>query len=191
MARPREFDEEQAIDAAMRAFWAAASYEATSTQDLCEATGLGRSSIYNTFASKHALFERALERYMAQRTGATIELLEGPLPLADKLRTLLWRSVDPEPADPAGCLAVNSIVELGLRDPAIAAALGRDQATRVRALRSAFEAGRRSGELGADRDALALAQFVVTTISGLSVMARSGADRATLEAVATTALTAL
>ena len=63
MARPRKFDEGRALDAAMEAFWAA-GYEATSTQDLCDATGLGRSSIYNTFKSKHDLFERALARYM-------------------------------------------------------------------------------------------------------------------------------
>ncbi|CAM5616019.1 TetR/AcrR family transcriptional regulator OS=Streptomyces alboniger OX=132473 GN=CP975_28210 PE=4 SV=1 [Streptomyces alboniger] len=69
MARPRTFDEERALDAAMHAFWVK-GYEATSTQDLCEATGLGRSSIYNTFSSKHALFRRALARYMdAMNTG--------------------------------------------------------------------------------------------------------------------------
>jgi TetR/AcrR family transcriptional repressor of nem operon len=191
MARPREFDEEQAIDAAMRAFWAEAGYEATSTQALCDATGLGRSSIYNTFTSKHALFERALERYMTQKTGTAIELLESPLPLTDKLRTLLWQAVEPDPADPAGCLVVNSMVELGPHDPEVAAALARDQSVRLRALRAAIEAGQRAGELDPDRDAQALAQFVVATISGLRVLARGGADRATLAAVATTALTAL
>ncbi|NUS02366.1 MAG: helix-turn-helix transcriptional regulator, partial [Nonomuraea sp.] len=59
MARPRTFEEDRAVEAAMRAFWDA-GYEATSTQDLCAATGLGRSSIYNTFAGKRDLFERAL-----------------------------------------------------------------------------------------------------------------------------------
>ncbi|HEY4569169.1 MAG TPA: TetR/AcrR family transcriptional regulator, partial [Kribbella sp.] len=43
----------------MRLFWTS-GYEATSTQDLCAATGLGRSSVYNTFTSKKALFQRTL-----------------------------------------------------------------------------------------------------------------------------------
>src|SRR5690606_8821359 len=63
MARPRTFEEEQALEAAMRAFWRR-GYEATSTQDLCAATGLGRSSVYNAFDSKRELFTRALRRYM-------------------------------------------------------------------------------------------------------------------------------
>lgn len=77
MARPRTFDEGRALDAAMHAFWAN-GYEATSTQDLCEATGLGRSSIYNTFSSKHDLFKRSLARYIELMTVPQIELLEDP-----------------------------------------------------------------------------------------------------------------
>ena len=47
----------------MHTFWAN-GYDATTTEDLCAATGLGRSSIYNTFTSKHELFRRALLRYV-------------------------------------------------------------------------------------------------------------------------------
>src|SRR4051812_2610114 len=103
MARPRQFDEERAVDAAMRAFWTA-GYEATSTQDLCDATGLGRSSIYNTFTSKHDLFERALRRYMATKNTATFALLDGDESAMDKMRTLLQQVVDAPEDDPLGCL---------------------------------------------------------------------------------------
>lgn len=188
--RPREFEEDRALDAAMRAFWAA-GYEATSTGDLCAATGLGRSSIYNTFHSKRDLFERALRRYMTERTDALEELLGGPAPLRDKVRTLLWHTVEAPPDDPLGCLVVNSVVELGPRDEDIAALLRADQDRRFAALHGALVAGRAAGELDADKDPTALAHFVMASINGMRVMARGGADRATLASVATTALAAI
>ena len=171
----------------MLAFWGA-GYEATSTQDLCAATGLGRSSIYNTFASKHDLFERALRHYVDERNVALAELMNGDLPVKEKVRTVLWWAVEPDPDEPLGCLVVNSLVELAPRDPEIAEFLRRDNDKRLRVMRAAFELGRSRGELGADQDPLTLAHFVFATVSGLRVAARGGADRAALESIARTAL---
>ncbi|MEO3869157.1 TetR/AcrR family transcriptional regulator [Nonomuraea sp. B12E4] len=187
MARPRKFEEERAIEAAMRAFWRA-GYEATSTQDLCVATGLGRSSVYNTFASKHDLFEKALRHYMDEQFLILTDLMDGDLPVREKVRAVLWRAVDPDPDDPAGCLVINSLVELAPRDPEVAELLRRDNERRMEIMRSAFELGRARGELAPDRDPPTLAHFVVATVSGLRVAARGGADRPALEAVANTAL---
>lgn len=175
------------MDAAMRAFWSA-GYEATSTQALCEATGLGRSSIYNTFASKHDLFERALRRYMTVKNTATFELLDSDLNAKAKMRALLWQVVDAPESDPLGCLVVNSMVELAPHDPQIAATLREDQRRRLAALRSALESGRRAGEIDANKSADELAHFLNATIAGMRVAARGGADRDALIAIATTAL---
>jgi AcrR family transcriptional regulator len=190
MPRPREFEEDRALDAAMRAFWSA-GYEATSTQDLCAATGLGRSSIYNTFHSKRDLFERALTRYMAERTDSTLALLAERRPVREKIRTLLRHTADAPDDDPLGCLVVNSMVELGPTDEHVAALLRADQDRRFSALRDALAAGRAAGEIAKDKDLAALALFVMSSINGLRVMARAGADRATLESVAEVALTAI
>ncbi|MEQ4719906.1 TetR/AcrR family transcriptional regulator [Nonomuraea sp. B19D2] len=187
MGRPRKFEEDRAIEAAMRAFWSA-GYEATSTQELCAATGLGRSSIYNTFASKHDLFEKALRRYMEQRNAALAELLDADLPLKEKIRTVLWWAVDPDPGEPPGCLVVNSMTELAPHDPQIAALLRRDNDRRRQMVRAAIETGRARGEIDPDKDPLALAHFVFATVSGLRVAARGGTDRDGLESIAKTAL---
>jgi len=173
MGRPKEFDEELAVDSAMRAFWAA-GYEATSTTDLCAITGLGRSSIYNTFVSKQDLFDKALRRYMAVKDATTAELLDGPRPVREKVRTLFDQVIDADPGDPLGCLVVNSLVELAPRDRRTANLLRRNQDKRF--------------ELPADRDPDELAHFVLATISGLQVSARGGADRAVLRAIANAAL---
>lgn len=189
MGRPRKFEEERAVEAAMRAFWRA-GYEATSTEDLCTATGLGRSSIYNTFASKRELFVKALLRYMEQREAALAELLDGDLPLQEKMRTVLWWAVDPDPGEPPGCLVVRSMTELAPHDPEIAGLLRRDNDRRREMLRAAIEAGRARGEIDPGKDPVALAHFVFATVAGLRVSEQGGTDRSGLELVARIALDA-
>ncbi|MET9547155.1 TetR/AcrR family transcriptional regulator [Streptomyces sp. NPDC006627] len=196
MARPRTFDEERALDAAMHAFWAN-GYEATSTQDLCEATGLGRSSIYNTFSSKHDLFRRALARYMETMNASQIDILEDvERPGLERVRALLARVIEGEfehrkDGHSIGCLTVNTTVELAARDPEAAAMLERDLAARLTMLRTAIRSGQRGGEITAERGADTLARYVNAVIGGMRVAAQGGADRATLEAIAETALDAL
>ncbi|MCL3992607.1 TetR/AcrR family transcriptional regulator [Streptomyces lavenduligriseus] len=196
MARPRTFDEEQALDAAMRTFWRK-GYEATSTEDLCAATGLGRSSIYNTFKSKHALFQRALDRYMTTMNAGQLAVLEDPaLSGADRIRALFARVLDGDAENrptgrSLGCLGVNTIIELAGRDAVAAGMLERDTAHRLDALRAVVEAGRRDGSITSSRDAGDLARFLNATIAGLRVSAQGGADRAALDAIAAIALDAL
>ncbi|MER5303540.1 TetR/AcrR family transcriptional regulator [Streptomyces lasiicapitis] len=197
MARPRTFDEERALDAAMRAFWAN-GYEATSTQDLCEATGLGRSSIYNTFTSKHDLFRRALARYIDVMSVPQAEILEdAERPGLERIRALFARIVDTEfdyredDERSIGCLTVNTVVELARRDPEAAALVERDLDFRLGLLRVALEAGRRDGTVTTGRDPDTLARFINATIGGMRVSAQAGAGRAVLESIADTALDAL
>lgn len=196
MARPRLFDEERALDAAMHAFWVN-GYEATSTQDLCEATGLGRSSIYNTFHSKHDLFRRALARYVASMTTAQVALLgdaeRAPL---ERVRDLFARIVQQEFAQRRdgrgiGCLTVNTVVEMAGRDEEADRLLEHDLAQRLTALRAALEEGQRAGEIATDRTADELARFVNAVIGGMRVSGQGGADRQALEGIAATAMDAL
>ncbi|MGW7070232.1 TetR/AcrR family transcriptional regulator [Streptomyces sp. NPDC054855] len=196
MARPRTFDEERALDAAMHAFWAN-GYEATSTQDLCEATGLGRSSIYNTFSSKHELFRRALARYMDSMTSIQVEILEdAERPPMERLRALFRRVIDSEfecreDGHSLGCLTVNTTVELAGRDPEAAEMLAGDLAVRLAAISSVIRTGQSSGDITSTRDAGDLAHFLNAAIGGMRVSAQGGVDRATLTAIADTALDAL
>jgi TetR/AcrR family transcriptional regulator, transcriptional repressor for nem operon len=188
MARPRTFDEDRAVEAAMKLFWTS-GYEGTSTQDLCEATGLGRSSIYNTFSSKRDLFDRALRRYMETKTATQLELIQrSDLPIRERVRRILWDAVEPEPADPPGCLVVNSLIELAPHEPEIAEVLDRDHAVKIETLTAAFRAAQAAGEVDRDHDPTGLADYVFVVLSGLRVAARSGATQAAQEAVVASAL---
>ncbi|MEU6641619.1 TetR/AcrR family transcriptional regulator [Saccharomonospora sp. NPDC046836] len=190
MPRPREFDEAAAVESAMHAFWDN-GYEGTSTAQLCAATGLSRSSIYNAFNSKHALFRLSLQHYMANATQARIDLITADRPVRDKLREMFTNTIDDACHSPRGCLAVNTAAELGGRDEEISNDLRRDTERLIDAVRQAIEAGQHAGELDKDKDALALAQFLHAASGGLRLLARSGADRAALENAAAIALAAV
>ncbi|WP_350276293.1 TetR/AcrR family transcriptional regulator [Kribbella sp. HUAS MG21] len=188
MPRPRTFDEDRAVDAAMRVFWTA-GYEATSTQDLCRATGLGRSSIYNTFSSKRDLFDRALRRYTAQFTAVQLEVIQDAgLPIRERVRRILWAAVEPEADDPAGCFVINTIVELGPKDAEIVELLDRDHELKLAALTTAVKAAQATGEVDPEQDAAGLATYVFTVLGGLRVAARRGASADTQRAVVEAAL---
>lgn len=191
MPRAKEFDPDGAVDAAMRVFWEK-GYQGTSAQDLCDCTGLGRSSIYATFASKRALYLRALRRYdaiMAERREA---LLTSQAPLADRLRTVLTSVIDDELGDgPHGCFALNAAVEFGGRDAQVTElAEGSFQRLRT-ALRGAITVARAAGELCTDADPAALADHVHCSMNGLRIMARTTRDRARLTSVRDTILATL
>ncbi|WP_245761094.1 TetR/AcrR family transcriptional regulator [Saccharopolyspora shandongensis] len=190
------FDEERALEAAMRTFWAN-GYEATSTQDLCEATGLGRSSIYNTFSSKHDLFMRALTRYINTTSAVQLAILEDSgRSEVDRIRALFAVIVDTELENRRdgrsfGCLTVNSTVELAGRDPEAAKLLDRDTEARLAGLQAVIEAGQRDGGIASARDADSLARFINAVIGGMRIAGQAGADRAVLESIAETAMDAL
>ncbi|EID56183.1 TetR/AcrR family transcriptional regulator [Saccharomonospora xinjiangensis] len=191
MPRPREFDEDTAVAGALRAF-RATGYEATSTQELCEATGLGRSSVYNAFGSKHELFRRALHRYFDDVLRHFRALVAEQRPARETFRAVFTSVLDDEAGpDAPGCFAVNTASELGGRDPAITKALHRHGEEMISLYTEIVERGQRDGELKSDATPEAVAQFVFATVGGLRVLARNGFDRTALENVAERALAAL
>ena len=116
MARPREFDEEAVLDAAMQCFWAR-GYESTSVKDLIERTGLTAASLYNAYGDKRTMFRTALDRYIESSIGVRLRRCEA-LPPRDAIRSffddILRRSLGDR--DRKGCMIVNSALEMAPRD---------------------------------------------------------------------------
>ncbi|MBE1494947.1 AcrR family transcriptional regulator [Amycolatopsis lexingtonensis] len=191
MARPREFDETAAVEKAMHAFWEH-GYEATSTQDLCAATGLGRSSVYNTFTSKRALFGRSLAHYTSTQLGKRQAVLDGPGTAAERLTAVLDQAIedDLEPRR-RGCLVVNTLAELGVPDDEVGAALRNDTDRNLAMFAECVREGVLDGSLRDSLDPAAVAEFLLGTTSGLRVMARRGTSRDSMHAVADIALSAI
>jgi TetR/AcrR family transcriptional repressor of nem operon len=191
MARPREFDESVAVESAMHAFWDR-GYEATSTQDLCEATGLGRSSVYNTFTSKRALFRRTLTHYSARGLAGRKAVLDGPGTAAERIAAMLGALIDEElEHGRRGCLVVNTLAELGTPDDEVGEALRSDTEHQLALLTECTREGVLDGSLQPGRDPADVAEFLLSTISGLRLISRRGASGEAMHAVADLALAAV
>jgi TetR/AcrR family transcriptional repressor of nem operon len=192
MGRPKQFDHEEALDKAMRLFWRQ-GYSATSVQDLVEATGLHRSSMYGTFGNKQRLFLAAIDRYVAQVSAARLERLRGPGPAKAAIRDYFGAMLDFARRDGEilGCLLTNSAVEIAPHDAEIAASLRTSLAAVEDALFEVIRRGQEQGEIAADKDARSLARFLLGVVQGLRVLMRARSDEAHLHAVVETALATL
>lgn len=170
--RPREFDELAVLDAAMVLFWEQ-GYEATGIAELSDRCGIGRQSMYNAFGDKKALYMQALDRYSCERIGGIVDLLEAPGSPLDNVRALLdaWEEYWEDP-EFRGCLMVNSMAELGVRDLEIKTQLDRMLQKMEDAIYNALHRAQERGELPADRDARALARTITITGQGLAVVGK-------------------
>lgn len=115
MARPRSFDEQQVLDAAMHAF-RRAGYRNLSIVDLEKATGLRTSSLYQAFGDKPGLFRRALDHYVASYVTPRLTTYAGPEATLDDLEQLFLTLFRPPMDDGYGCLVANSAAEFGSGD---------------------------------------------------------------------------
>lgn len=192
VARTKGFDPDTAVDRALEVFWSN-GYAATSAQDLVDGTGLGRGSLYNTFTSKHALYEQVLRRYHDRNTRDDVAVLDGPGPLRERLREMLLGVVESELGDPTrrGCLAVNAAIELAGRDDAVTTEVARVFDRVEDALHAAIVRAQAAGELDGGRDARALARFLLGAIYGLRVLGKATRDRGRLVDIVETTLAAI
>ncbi len=170
VGRPREFDEEQALEAAMDVFWEK-GFEATSMADLCAATGLHKGSLYQAFGDKHALFMRALKAYADREfheTAAVAFAHESPLA---SIRAVVG-AVCKEALEGKGCLMINSLVELAPHDPEVHKAVGAEGERRLRVLTDLLEKARQAGEIRSELDASMLARQLMIAFAGSAAMAK-------------------
>src|SRR5438477_12528580 len=122
MARPREFDEAAALEAAVACFWSR-GYEATSVRDLAASMGLSAPSLYNAYGDKHALFVQALEHYLDHATRARIRRFEESLAPKEAVRRFIEEIIDRSVDDRErrGCFLINSALEIAPHDAKLGA----------------------------------------------------------------------
>jgi len=170
VGRPREFDIEFALDAAMQQFWRK-GYEATSMADLMAATGLHKGSLYGTFGDKHSLFLQALKRYLWNMDRTETEALKGAKTPLDGLCCVghaMIDLVDDEGDAPKGCMAVNAIVEMAPDDDEVKKLMDQHVQSMRSSIVAAVTAAQEAGQMTKDRPAEVIAGMIMTFVSGLS-----------------------
>ena len=129
--RPREFDLDSALEAALQTFWKR-GYESTSLDDLTEAMGISRSSFYAAFGSKHDVLIKSLTRY-SDRGFATLSAIAVTASTPQRAVRAIVEAIAGYTTSDAGCFLVNTITELAPQDPQVTA-IGEAQVDRLERL---------------------------------------------------------
>lgn len=189
MARPRQFNEADLLDAATELFWSK-GFDSTSVEDVSQATGVGNGSIYGAFGSKRGLFLAAFERYCERRARFIRDTVLGaPGSARTAVRVLLQAVVDDCAAYPdrRGCLMINSIAQLGVRIPEVAAIGTRTTTAMEHAVAERLR--RTPGSDGADLSAIS--GNIIVVAQGLIQLSRLGTPSERLRDIADVSCTAL
>jgi AcrR family transcriptional regulator len=188
MGRPREFNTDKALEQALHVFWRQ-GYEGTSINDLTQAIGITKPSLYAAFGNKEELFRKALDRYIDGPAGY-VQLAMAKPTVREVVEHLLLGAADAvtNPENPPGCLAVQAALCCGDAAESIKQELMSRRANGEDDLRKRFERAVAEGDLPADTDAGDLARYISAILQGMAVQAAGGASRDELQKIARMAL---
>jgi len=182
--RPREFDIDEALAAALRVFWTK-GYEGASLTDLTEAMGVTRPSLYAAFGNKEALFRKALDLYEREKLAYVGEALKAPTSRGVAER-LLRGALEMQTSDsePKGCMRVSC----GPEAESIRSDLMARRLSSQRAMCDRMQRAKDDGDLPDDTNVEGLCAYLGAILQGMSIQAGSGATKEQLQALVETSL---
>lgn len=188
MARPREFDERAVLVAAQSAF-RTKGYAGTSLQDLMDATGLGKGSLYAAFGDKRGLYLRVLEEYAREAAAGVGDALERPRAIEALHKHLL--AIARASTTGPSCLLASSAAELAAVDvdvgQCVQDAFDQLDSSFARAVAQAQD----EGDVDADANASALGGLLLAVSRGLEALGQAGVPEASLVRTAEAAIAGL
>ncbi|MGA9650971.1 TetR/AcrR family transcriptional regulator [Pedobacter sp.] len=177
MARTKDFDENEVLAKAIQLFWHK-GYNATSMQDLVDALGISRSSLYDTYTDKHTLFIKALESYQLAGNEKINEIVDQSVSAKQTVIKLMEMATNELVGDKQqkGCFMVNAEVEVAPHDQEVGKLVCQNEQQMETAFFQVIKKGQQSGEIKNTQDALVLAKFVFNAVKGMQVTAKSSPD---------------
>ncbi|MCP3822714.1 TetR/AcrR family transcriptional regulator [Streptomyces sp. A3M-1-3] len=189
--RPRTFDRDAALHAAMVVFWEH-GFEATSMSDLTKAMGINSPSLYAAFKSKEELFRETVELYENTEAEAPHRALIEEPTARGAVEALLRESVVRFTMEgrPSGCMIVLAATNCTSEHETVRDFVMRCRRRTEAAIRTRLDRAADDGELPQGTDTHRLTKFYATVLNGLSVQARDGAPREELNSIVDMAMTA-
>jgi TetR/AcrR family transcriptional repressor of nem operon len=169
MARPKEFDRDEALGRAMQVFWAR-GYDGTSIEDLVKGTGVGRQSLYDTFGDKQGIYLAALDLF--RRTHGKDPVVRKASPLATLEATFRRMARAAVAGEGERCMMIDAALEIR-HSPCeeVERALRENMRNNERIVRELLQAAEAEGEIPGGLDHRAIARTMINAIHGLRVTA--------------------
>lgn len=185
MGRPRGFDEDEALEAAMLLFWAK-GYEGATTNELAHRMGINASSLYAAFGSKEELFKRALVRYCDKHLTFFPEALARPT-LQETVTALFRGTIDlvSKSGYPRGCLTVQAAMAT---TESIRIFLSDYRQKGEDAIKRRVETAKKNRDFDPMLNPADFARHLLLLTTGLAVQAANGSRKAELKRQADLAL---
>jgi len=192
MARSKDFDESEVLAKAVKLFWLK-GYNGTSMQELVDALGISRSSLYDTYVDKHTLYLKALQFYQDSTNSQINDITAKSSSSKEAIRHLLKFITDSLVSDKQhkGCFMLNAEVEVATQDPEVMDIVCKNDRQIEEALHRLIQKGQKGGEISNKKEAKGLTRFFVNTIKGIRVSAKSTNDKAFFNDIIQTSLSVL
>ncbi|MGN8068190.1 TetR/AcrR family transcriptional regulator [Mucilaginibacter sp. 22184] len=189
MARTKEFDENEVLNKAIDLFWLK-GYNGTSMQDLVDGLGISRSSLYDTYGDKHALFIKALQTYQCAASDKISQIVASNLPAKETIKQILEFVTNELLSDHSrkGCFMVNAEVENAPHDSEVKQMVCRNDQQMEDTFYQVIKKGQDSGEIDHAQDGRAIARSIANTVKGMQVTAKSTSEKAVFDDIVRLAL---
>ncbi|MEM7085675.1 MAG: TetR/AcrR family transcriptional regulator [Bacteroidota bacterium] len=184
MPRTEDFNRDQVLDKAKNAFWLK-GYNGTSMQDLVDATGLNRSSIYNSFGSKMELYQESLKQYQKE-SGTIFEKARNQERTAIETIGLIFVFVLEDilgDADRKGCMLINCHTEMGNQDTELKALFSANQEHLVSIFEDLVKQGQKDGSVKKTERSDLLAYYLVNAFQGFRITGMNTTEPKVLKSI--------
>ena len=183
--RPRAYEPDVALGKALDLF-RTQGFAATSLDDLSEATGMNRPSLYGAFGDKRELYIKSYQRYREQARASMVQIFRADLPLRERLERIFASALAiylSGETGPRGCFTVVTAASEAVGDPKIRAMVLDGLSELDKAFANCFRRAKEKGELPDSADPVVLAQLASATIHTIAIRSRARVPRKELDAI--------